>query len=649
MFVSNIRIPKCDVRRSPQSPMIDIDPLKSYGFQRVTCSLQKMQTNEKLSVGRMFSVQDSLPKLPVPPLDQTLQKYLRSVRPLLTDDEYANTQKIVEDFKRDPGPKLQTLLEKRAQRETNWLSDWWTNTAYLEFRQPVTVNVSPGVVFPKQSYTDKEGQLRFTAKLISGLLDYKSMIDNQTLPVEKMGKQSLCMMQYYKILCGCRIPGKKRDTWVCYPPDEANPPKHVVIAHNNAFFFLEVYGSNNQPLSIEQIYEQLKNIVNQSMEPDIPVGILTTENRNKWAKAYELLTKDKENKASLQILQRSICVLCIDNKLPESAAGEEDSTAAKMMLHGGGSEYNSANRWCDKTLQFIVGKNGVCGLNYEHTTAEGPPIISIVDHVLDYCKNENMTTPAPDLKPPKKLNFNITYPELRENLKEAEENIDSLVKDVDLTVFKFTEYGKNFPKSQKLSPDSFIQMAFQLAYFRLYSKPCATYETASLRQFQLGRTDTIRSCSIESLEFSKGMMDPTLSKQKKAELLKKAVTGHKNYVAEAVKGQGIDRHLLGLKLAALQNNMKVPALHMDVAYSLSCHHNVSTSQVPAKYEACLVFGPTVPDGYGVCYNPQEKQILLGVSAFNCCPETESRRFKDSIHQSLMDMKSVLEGSIQSKL
>ncbi|XP_078324436.1 carnitine O-acetyltransferase-like isoform X4 [Crassostrea virginica] len=621
-----------------------------YKFQRVTCSLQKMQTNEKLSVGRMFSVQDSLPKLPVPPLDQTLQKYLRSVRPLLTDDEYANTQKIVEDFKRDPGPKLQTLLEKRAQRETNWLSDWWTNTAYLEFRQPVTVNVSPGVVFPKQSYTDKEGQLRFTAKLISGLLDYKSMIDNQTLPVEKMGKQSLCMMQYYKILCGCRIPGKKRDTWVCYPPDEANPPKHVVIAHNNAFFFLEVYGSNNQPLSIEQIYEQLKNIVNQSMEPDIPVGILTTENRNKWAKAYELLTKDKENKASLQILQRSICVLCIDNKLPESAAGEEDSTAAKMMLHGGGSEYNSANRWCDKTLQFIVGKNGVCGLNYEHTTAEGPPIISIVDHVLDYCsKNENMTTPAPDLKPPKKLNFNITYPELRENLKEAEENIDSLVKDVDLTVFKFTEYGKNFPKSQKLSPDSFIQMAFQLAYFRLYSKPCATYETASLRQFQLGRTDTIRSCSIESLEFSKGMMDPTLSKQKKAELLKKAVTGHKNYVAEAVKGQGIDRHLLGLKLAALQNNMKVPALHMDVAYSLSCHHNVSTSQVPAKYEACLVFGPTVPDGYGVCYNPQEKQILLGVSAFNCCPETESRRFKDSIHQSLMDMKSVLEGSIQSKL
>ncbi|XP_061163747.1 carnitine O-acetyltransferase-like isoform X2 [Saccostrea echinata] len=621
-----------------------------HKVHRVSCNLQRMQTDGKLFVGRMFSVQDSLPKLPVPPLEQTLQKYLRSVRPLLTDEEYVNTQKVVEDFKRDPGPKLQSLLEKRAQKETNWLSDWWTNTAYLEFRQPVTVNVSPGVVFPKQNYTDKEGQLRFTAKLISGLLDYKTMIDKQTLPVEKMGKQPLCMMQYYKILCGCRIPGKKKDSWVCYPPDEANPPKHFVVAHNNAFFFLEAYGSNNQALSTDQLYEQLKYIVYQSKAPEVPIGLLTTENRNKWAKSYELLLKDKETKTSLSIIQRSICLICIDNKLPDSAPGEEESTAAKMMLHGGGSQFNSANRWCDKTLQFIVGKNGVCGLNYEHTTAEGPPIISIVDHILDYCgKNEETSTPSPGIKAPRKLNFNLKFPELKENIEEAVDNIDSLVKDVDLNVFKFTEYGKNFPKSQKLSPDSYLQMAFQLAYYRLYSKPCATYETASLRQFQLGRTDTIRSCSMESLEFSKGMMDSTLSKQKKAELLRKAVAEHKNYVAEAIKGQGIDRHLLGLKLIALQNNMKVPALHMDMAYSLSSHHNISTSQVPAKHEACLVFGPTVPDGYGVCYNPQEKQIIFGVSAFNCCPETESRKFIDSIRQSLYEMKTVLEGSVQSKL
>lgn len=40
------------------------------------------------------------------------------------------------------------------------------------------------------------------------------------------------------------------------------------------------------------------------------------------------------------------------------------------------------------------------------------------------------------------------------------------VKDLDLTVAKFTDYGKNFPKSVKLSPDSYIQTAFQLAFYR---------------------------------------------------------------------------------------------------------------------------------------------------------------------------------------
>ena len=43
----------------------------------------------------------------------------------------------------------------------------------------------------------------------------------------------------------------------------------------------------------------------------------------------------------------------------------------------------------------------------------------------------------------------------------------SLVADTDLEVFAFTEFGKNFPKSMKLSPDGFVQNAIQLAYYKL--------------------------------------------------------------------------------------------------------------------------------------------------------------------------------------
>lgn len=55
----------------------------------------------------------------------------------------------------------------------------------------------------------------------------------QTLDVEYMGKNPLCMTQFYKILSACRTPGLKKDTWECFPPDEPNPPTHVTVIHNN--------------------------------------------------------------------------------------------------------------------------------------------------------------------------------------------------------------------------------------------------------------------------------------------------------------------------------------------------------------------------------------------------------------------------------
>ncbi len=47
--------------------------------------------------------QRSLPRLPIPKLEDTCQRYLASQRPLLTKDEYKVTEKLVEDFKVGPG------------------------------------------------------------------------------------------------------------------------------------------------------------------------------------------------------------------------------------------------------------------------------------------------------------------------------------------------------------------------------------------------------------------------------------------------------------------------------------------------------------------------------------------------------------------
>ena len=73
---------------------------------------------------------------------------------------------------------------------------------------------------------------------------------------------------------------------------------------------------------------------------------------------------------------------------------------------------------------------------------------------------------------------------------------------------------------------------FEFELRRIHGEPGATYESASTRKFLHGRTECIRSCSIESTTFCQKMMDKNVSIDEKVSSLKKAVEGHKNYVVD---------------------------------------------------------------------------------------------------------------------
>lgn len=82
-----------------------------------------------------------------------------------------------------------------------------------------------------------------------------------------------------------------------------------------------------------------------------------------------------------------------------------------------------------------------------------------------------------------------------------------LLNDVDLHIHINNKFGKGFIKRCKTSPDAFIQMALQLAYYRDIGKHHLTYEASMTRMFREGRTETVRSCSIESCDWVKSMLD----------------------------------------------------------------------------------------------------------------------------------------------
>ena len=161
-----------------------------------------------------------------------------------------------------------------------------------------------------------------------------------------------------------------------------------------------------------------------------------------------------------------------------------------------------------------------------------------------------------------------------------------------------------------------------------------------MRIYHNGRTETIRSCSNESVEFAKAMMD-NVDDATKAKLMRKAVDGHSKYTKMALQGRGVDRHLLGLKLMALENDIPLPSFFKSPVVTRTAHFRLSTSQVASANLAFMCYGPLVEDGYGCCYNPRGKDLIFAISSWKSNPETCSDKFHKSLKEALDHMKEVL--------
>lgn len=73
--------------------------------------------------------------------------------------------------------------------------------------------------------------------------------------------------------------------------------------------------------------------------------------------------------------------------------------------------------------------------------------------------------PQQHLPPPERLEWNIS-PEISDRLVAAAKSFDNRIEDLDFYVYRYENYGKSFIKSCQVSPDVYIQLALQLAYYK---------------------------------------------------------------------------------------------------------------------------------------------------------------------------------------
>ncbi|CAG8561780.1 6033_t:CDS:2 [Acaulospora colombiana] len=587
------------------------------------------------SVGPMFRYQKSLPRLPVPSLPETLAKYLNSVRPLVNEEEFAKTVTAVKDFQKPGGigDELQRRLLSKANNPNviNWLEDWWNDLAYFSYRDPVCVNVSYFFAY-KDDKLRKDPAVR-AASIITAALEFRKLVVEEQLEPEYAKNIPLCMDSYRMMFNACRYPKKQTDFELTFDPATNN---HVTFIRKNKFFIMDLVKDGKQ-LSTSEIESQIKKIYELAGNTKDPsIGALTTENRDNWADYRNLLlAADPRNEQLLRKIESSVFAVCLDDTAPVT----RDELSHACWVGDG------RNRFFDKSLQFIVFENGKAGFCGEHSSMDGTPTCRLNDFVCDSIFKNRVNHGSPNVRSglpvPEQLNFTLNK-DVLDVIAKAEKNFDDLVAKHDLRVLMYQGYGKNGIKKLGFSPDAYVQMIIQLAYYKMYGASVATYESAQTRKFAHGRTEVCRSFSVDSATWVKAMEDPLVPVETKAKLGQKAISSHVKYMAEAVEGRGCDRHLLGEKL---------PSIFTDPTYAKSTHWNLSTSQLSSEHFDGYGWGEVVPDGYGIAYQVNANVLCFNVVSMHLNNHHMCHYLKEAADEmkQVFEIVQAKEGRVPSKL
>jgi carnitine O-acetyltransferase len=578
---------------------------------------------------KTFDLDKTLPSLPVPKLEDTIARYLESVEPLVDPETFKSVSASANELLEPGGTGrvLQAALEARAARMHNWLSGWWEDVAYLSYPESLVVNSSIGISTDAR-YAPGDQAMR-AAQLTGGALDFYLAIRNEKLPPEVQRDGSgLDMSLLRRFFATTRLPGIERDRIATFGGGQS---RHIVVIRRHRFYALEVIDTSGNRLPDGDLMVQFRRIIAAADAAPLAqaIGVLTAARRPDWARARDRLAASPVNRRSLDTIDRALFLVCLDDEL---APDFED--LARAGLHG-----QKGNRWHDKSFHLVIDPQGRFTLHGEHSPVDAGawvPLIEAIGGPAEPLPSQEDTS-AP---PPRELTWEL-LPQTTADIADACVVFDMLTRDLDLRIGHFTSFGKELIKTFKTGPDPFLQMSFMLAYYRLYGRLPKTYEAASTRMFKGGRTETIRTASLEALAFVKSMDSPMVDAQEKVALLRAAFAEHAKRGKEASAAQVCDRHLLGLKLIAPEAGVtELPAFFSQEIFTRGWE--LSTAQLPMRVGFVNHFGAVCPQGYGIGYIIKNEHVNINVTSFRSHPETDSGRFLIEVTRALHDLRSILE-------
>lgn len=318
---------------------------------------------EKHIGGPLYEEQDSLPRLPIPSIAETLHRFLPTALPLAkNEEEKTNLLAACEIFPYQAEKLQERLIDRRdnEMKDSSWLQLWWNQLAYLQYRGSVVVNVSYFFQFqddPTTGHGENEVNIQRAAAMLFATGEFRQKVCSGSLPVDRIGKKqtTLCSTPYKYMFHACRVPQPNQDTYRIYDPSQY---RHAIVARNGHFFSIDiVHPESGNPLPLELIERKLADCIRLGdSKPPSKLGLLTSSNRDTWTHARRVLLEEggEAMRQALEVLESGAVLVNLDSTEPVSR--EE---CCIDLLTGG--KHSCGNRWFDKSIQLLVAQNGKSG------------------------------------------------------------------------------------------------------------------------------------------------------------------------------------------------------------------------------------------------------------------------------------------------
>lgn len=554
--------------------------------------------------GTTFAADDDLPKVPLPTLAASVDRFLEWCAPLLTPDEYAATEAAARELLVPGGTaeRLQADLERfDAEPSTHsWLDEFWPSR-YLGRRDRIALNANFFFLFGAGS---QDPCLR-AAELATAALGHKADLDAGTFPPLAPRGVAQSMEQSRHVFSTTRIPGVPQDS-VRTPHTEAWPgpsaERHVVVLCRGRIHRLDVLGPDGAAHTVDEIAGALREI--RDAHPSRAavgeaIGSLTTLARAEWAAVRDRLTGlDPANAAAVDLVERALFAICLDDEVPA-----DEPAACRTLLAG-----DSGNRWFDKALSIVVLADGTAGVNIEHCELDGTTVLTLVDAMFadPVPVHADRAGARPQGAPAHDELAVVLDDDLRATVTRAHDDFAAFLDATATTLVAFDDFGADDAKALQSSPDAFVQAAYQLAHRRARGVTGATYESIATRQFRRGRTEAMRVVTPEMVAFVDVMQDPQAADDDRRTAFRAAAAAHGARARQCQQGDAPEQHLWELEWVRRRRGERLGAtgpmpVFDSPGWTIMRDDWLSTSSAPSTNVRWFGFGSTSSRCIGVAY------------------------------------------------